>query len=283
MTSESNPPWAELFERNPDEAWQTFLADYHSLVMAVIRKIVHEHDDVMTLYADALERIKEDDCKKLTSYFSVQRSYEFETWIAVVVRNCCLDWLRKDGGRERLSECIKALPAMEQRMYRYIYQQGCSYDTTYELLKSRHDFLESFEEMCSRVDHVHQAVRKSGRWKIIENERRLHSPISLDSSDIDKQVYADLHDISQHDLSPEEKAIHSDSKHVLKEALDSLSAQQQLIIQLHFYRGLTLQEIARVLRMKNLWQVRRKLRKALKKLHHKLKEQGIGPTDLEIF
>ena len=81
--------------------------------------------------------------------------------------------------------------------------------------------------------------------------------------------------------NPEQKLITQNTEQILNEILNSLSAQQQLIIRLYYMKGLTLAETARVLKMKNLWQVQRKLKKALKYLRSKLKEKGIGPDDLD--
>ncbi|MHA2345039.1 MAG: sigma factor-like helix-turn-helix DNA-binding protein, partial [Candidatus Hodarchaeales archaeon] len=74
----------------------------------------------------------------------------------------------------------------------------------------------------------------------------------------------------------------SDTAKLLLEILHSLPDLEQLILQLHYYRNLTLEEITRLLKMKNIWRVHRKLTKALKMLSKKLKEKGFGPSDFDI-
>ena len=283
MKPVSGKTWIELYKRNPEDAWVTFLRDYHALLMAVIDKMTYDPDERMELYTYATEKLKQEHCKRLTGYFSKPRKYNFETWIAVVVRNCCLDWLRKEKGRQRLAKCIDSLTSIEQTIFRYIYWNGYSYETVYELIKSRHGFRQSFAEMRRLVDHIAETLQKSTGRRTVEGRNRSLIPLPLDSTEIDKIVYTNPHHTLQEDNSPEEQVIHNDSAQFLKQAIDSLPSEQKLIIQLYFYRGLTLQEITRILKQKNLWRVHRKLRKAIKALHKKLKAHGIGPSDLEIL
>ena len=272
MKSTSSKKWIDLYRQNPEHAWEIFLQLYNQLIMAVIRKLVQEHDDVMELYTHTVEKLREKDCKKLTSYFSKPRKYSFETWIAVVVRNCALDWFRKEEGRQRLLKCIKALPPLDQWIFRYICWQRHSYEVTYELLRTKHGFNLSFEEMCSHCDQINETLHQKTRYRIQEGWQAILAPFPLEAAEPSQQTLT----------SPEEELILKDSERMLKEALHTLSHEQQLIVQLHFYRGLTLEEIARILNMKNLWRVHRKLKKALKSLKKKLTENGIGPSDLEI-
>ncbi len=101
------------------------------------------------------------------------------------------------------------------------------------------------------------------------------APFSMDGPDnLDKP--------SSQDTSPEEYLINKNTSQMIEEVLHSLPTQKQLIIQLHLYRNLTLGEIARVLKMKNIWRVHRKLTKALKLLKKKFREKGITQSDLSI-
>jgi len=46
---------------------------------------------------------------------------------------------------------------------------------------------------------------------------------------------------------------------------------------------MSFENIAGILKMRNLWQVRRKLQKALKILGKELRKKGIGPDDLDLL
>ena len=121
MKLNSKKSWIDLYRKDSEQAWQFFTNHYNQLMMGVIHKLVNDSDEVMELYTYSVEKLREEDCAKLTKYFEKYRPYYFETWIAVVTRNCCLDWFLKEKGRKRLLKCIKALPELDQHIFRYIY------------------------------------------------------------------------------------------------------------------------------------------------------------------
>ena len=281
-----HPPketWLDFFTKDPDRAWDSFLERFNKLIMAVIRKLVSDHDETMEIYAHVLENLKKDNYKKLTSFFDQRRDYGFESWIAVVARNCCFDWFRREKGRRRLLKCIKALPSVDQWIFRYIYWQGLSRDVTHQLLTTKHIYKLSYEEMCAHLENINRILHQQTKWNIRHNWQDVLPPISVDSDEQGGEQVISHHDSEKATPSPEKQLIARDSAQKLQEILSTLPIQEQLIIQLRFYKDLTLEEIARVLKMKNLWQVRRKLQKALKSLQKKLRERGIGPSDIEIF
>ena len=281
-----HPPketWLDFFTKDPDHAWDSFLERFNKLIMAVIRKLVSDHDETMEIYAHVLENLKKDNYKKLTSYFDQHRDYSFESWIAVVVRNCCFDWFRREKGRRRLLKCIEALPSVDQWIFRYIYWQGLSRDVTHQLLTTKHDCKLSYKEMCAHLEHMNTILHQQTHWNIRHNWQAVLPPLSVDSDELAEEQIISHHAPEEVNSSQEKQLIERDSKQMLQEILRTLPVQEQLIIQLRFYKDLTLEEIARVLKMKNLWQVRRKLQKALKSLQKKLRERGISHSDLDIF
>jgi len=196
----------------------------------------------------------------------------------VVVRNCCMDWFRKEHGRKRVLKCIEELTLLDQQIFRLRYQQGYSRQESFELIKARHEPQISFEDFCNRIDQIEQTIHQKTRWKLSrELMRSLPSlPFNPESTVVSK---AD--DDIKADPSPEDLLIQSDDQKFLAEAFKVLSSEERLIIHLHFYRSLTLKEIARVLRMKNVWRVHRRLHKALKLLREEFKKKDIDLSDLE--
>ncbi len=121
MKTESKKSWMDLYLQNKDEGWKTFLEQHNRLIMTVINEHVQDHDEAMEIYTFLLDKLKVNNCKKLTSYYAKFLNYNFETWIAVVVRNCCIDWIRKEKGRKRLLKAIAEFPCVDQWIFRYIY------------------------------------------------------------------------------------------------------------------------------------------------------------------
>ncbi|HSR14564.1 MAG TPA: hypothetical protein VLL51_02350, partial [Gemmatimonadales bacterium] len=83
-----------------DVAWEHFVAVHTRLLLYVARSIVHDHDATMDAYAVLLERLREDDARRLRGFAAEGRG-KFTTWLVVVARRICVDWLRHRGGRPR--------------------------------------------------------------------------------------------------------------------------------------------------------------------------------------
>jgi len=280
MESNSNYPWHHLFDQDPENTWHNFINKYNDLVLVVISKMMHDHDEKMELYAYALEKLKENNFKKIKVYFEKTRPYEFNTWLVIIIKNCCSDWLRREKGRKRLLKCIKDLPALDQSIFRYLYWHKYSYDTSYELAKTNHGFGGTFGDFCIHIDQMTEILQNNSKWSLIET---FHFITSLPPTEnIENEAYQleATKNNPNHHSSQDEQIISSDRTEIIKKVLNQISTEQQLIIKLHFFRSLPLDQIARLLKMKNLWRVRRKLQNALKLIRKKLKEKGIELSDI---
>jgi RNA polymerase sigma factor (sigma-70 family) len=81
-----------------DRAWTEFLDSYSRLILYVARQVTYDHDIVMDRYAFVLERLREQDCRRLRSFAADGRG-KFTTWLTVVIRRLCLDHDRHKYGR----------------------------------------------------------------------------------------------------------------------------------------------------------------------------------------
>lgn len=89
----------EAAEGLPQErAWAEFLASYSRLILYVARHILRDHDQVMDRYAYVLERLREQNLRRLRTFAADGRG-KFTTWLTVVVRRLCLDHDRLQHGR----------------------------------------------------------------------------------------------------------------------------------------------------------------------------------------
>lgn len=81
-----------------DDVWAALVAKYSRLLMTVARDVAPEHDAAMDAYAFVLERLREDDCRRLRGFVADGRS-SFTTWLVVVTRRLCVDHYRRRYGR----------------------------------------------------------------------------------------------------------------------------------------------------------------------------------------
>jgi RNA polymerase sigma factor (sigma-70 family) len=81
-----------------DEAWARFARAYTPVLLRVSRSLGGDADAAMDRYAYALERLREDECRRLRAYVRPGAG-EFTLWLIVVVRRLCLDHYRERYGR----------------------------------------------------------------------------------------------------------------------------------------------------------------------------------------
>lgn len=83
-----------------DDAWAAFLHRFSPLLLHTARSVASEYDLAMDAYAHVLERLQANDGARLRQYAEDPRS-RFTTWLVVVARRSCVDFLRQRYGRTR--------------------------------------------------------------------------------------------------------------------------------------------------------------------------------------
>lgn len=103
--AEPHPPeLVHLFgardEATREAAWAEFAQAHTRLLLHVARSVGRDYDAAMDAYAFVLEKLREEDFRRLRCYAADGRS-KFTTWLVVVVRRLCLDHHRHRYGRLR--------------------------------------------------------------------------------------------------------------------------------------------------------------------------------------
>ena len=83
-----------------DAAWQAFVLRYSRLLLHTVHSHSRGYDDAMDRYTLVLERLRQDDCRRLRLYLADGRT-TFPTWLVVVTNRLCVDYARQLYGRER--------------------------------------------------------------------------------------------------------------------------------------------------------------------------------------
>jgi RNA polymerase sigma factor (sigma-70 family) len=105
--------------RHPDAAhrvaaWDELIARNTRLLLAVARSFGGGHDEAMDRYAYILEKLREQDFRRLRS-FEPDRGASFATWLTLASRRLCLDQLRTRYGRDRGTASEESLAARADR------------------------------------------------------------------------------------------------------------------------------------------------------------------------
>lgn len=81
-----------------ETAWEAFVTSYSRVILHAVRAVYREHDAVMDAYAFVLEKLREDDSRRLQT-FAGDGSGKFTTWLVVVARRLAHDFHRHRYGR----------------------------------------------------------------------------------------------------------------------------------------------------------------------------------------
>jgi RNA polymerase sigma factor (sigma-70 family) len=83
-----------------DDAWAAFLERHSRLLLHVARSFGGDHDAVMDRYSFIIERLREEDLRRLRSWAADRRS-KLTTWLVIVSQRLSLDQNRRRYGRPR--------------------------------------------------------------------------------------------------------------------------------------------------------------------------------------
>jgi RNA polymerase sigma factor (sigma-70 family) len=111
-TAGTPPPELSALLSAPDaasreRAWSAFIEKHSKLILHTVRAFARDYDGVMDCYAYVLERLRQDDFRRLRSYVADGRG-KLTTWLTVVVRRLTLDHHRERYGRIRGKTAIGA-------------------------------------------------------------------------------------------------------------------------------------------------------------------------------
>ena len=98
-----------------DEAWSRFVARFSPLLLHTARTVAREQDRTMDAYAHLLEQLREDDNRRLRQYLEGAGA-QFTTWLVVVARRLCVDFLRQRYGRAPTAPSKTADHATRRRL-----------------------------------------------------------------------------------------------------------------------------------------------------------------------
>lgn len=99
---------------NGDEAWARFLDAYSDLLLYAVRALAADQDGAMDRYAYVIEKIREQNCRRLRA-FEVGGRSKFSTWLVVVARRLCVDFHRERYGRDRTGDDDEARASRRTR------------------------------------------------------------------------------------------------------------------------------------------------------------------------
>lgn len=249
-------PWLDsLSDGDSEAAWNGFHGRYRRLILATIRRLVHDPDDLMDVYASVCAAFVADDCARLRRYSpGGSGASGAGTWVVAVVRNLTVDWLRKEHGRPRLT-VPSSLSPLQQAIYSAICIEGHSPTVAYELVKARRPDIGSFHEFLRVVRETH---RTAPCPQGVPLRRTAPEPVP----------------------SPADEAETSEAALRVRAELSTLPPDLRLAIELYVVEQLPAADVARLVGWPNAKAVYNRVTRALAQLRARLGQAGIGKGDL---
>jgi len=256
-------PWiAPLAAGQFEAAWDLCITRYRRLIFAAIRHYTTDPDDVMDVFARVCEALREKDFDRLRRYAAqADESRKFSTWLCAVVHNLTIDWIRQRDGRPRLSTIAEALPPVQRRIFELVFVEQRSHVEAYELLRSRDTPALTFRDFLRELSATYRVTGSSKRGRLVQELVATPPEPSPEPTDIDPAILVER-------------------RSVLAEAMQSLSNEDRLAVQLYVIDGVPADQVARSLGLQGAKAVYNRVYRALASLRNRLERSGIAAGDL---
>jgi RNA polymerase sigma factor (sigma-70 family) len=168
-----------------EEAWSRFVKRFSPLLLHTARAAAPEHDRAMDAYAYVLEELHREDGQRLRHYIEDPRA-QFTTWLVIVARRLCVDFLRQRYGRvQSAPDSAKANQAVRRRLVDLIAEEIGDINPIADPRLgpdeelARHELASILQSCLARLTPAHRlllAMRFENELPVREIARILHYP-----------------------------------------------------------------------------------------------------------
>ena len=253
----SDPELIAHFQRNPEEAYAELLKRFSPVIIRMIRRFMHDRDEVMEVYTSICERLRASDFKALRRF---RINKEITPWLSVVVANACRDRFRKNRSVSMPQSVIGRLDAREKIVFRYYYQDRLSQSEIRELLGGKHDLPSSSLDVAHALDRIESLLSVNKRWHLLNALAQNRPTMSID------ELATMGYEAASSDKPDDAAENEMDDVAKLNEALKQLDVQDRLMVLLRYEQGMKACEIAEALSLDNHKYVYTRLRTVVGRL-----------------
>lgn len=270
-------PWLEkLIQGETEAAWDLLIDRYHRLIAATVRHFVEGYDDVMDLFAYVCESLRANDLARLRKYAALPEGrVRFSTWLVAVVRNLVIDWFRQRNGRKRLSKLVLELPPAQREAFEKVYVDGLSPAEAYEVARTRSGGGGSFGEFLNELANAQRALesRRPGALLLELGGNRRHPRIEELKANREAETTAPAEALDQ-------RLLQDELLDRLGPALEALSAEDRVALQLYVVEGLPAEDVARLVGWESAKTVYNHVYRSLSAVRDHVMQAGLRDEDL---
>lgn len=223
-----------------EASWHAFIETYTRLIRSVIRRYVHDEDELRDVWTTVLHRL----------HTGLLEKYEgrsaLGTWLVFVARSCAIDHLRKQRGQRRLPPEVERLPERHRRVFESIFLKGRTLEDVKTTLRA--DGIlpedESLAEILTRIEaELGPAVLSRLDWDVFADS------IGAESGRLVRYLAHAAEEAAhkQRELNPERQYLHAEARRTLARVhreIERLPDLERRVMELKYGRGLTAPQVA---------------------------------------
>jgi DNA-directed RNA polymerase specialized sigma24 family protein len=234
-----------ILKSNPDQGWRAFIEAHTPTLLAFIERAgVRDRDEAMDLYVLVCQRLAENNYARLRRHNPAQGA--LAAWLAVVVRNTAVDWVRTRAGRRRLFASIKQLGERDQRVFELYYWDEQTPVAIAEALTMRQGAAVSVGDVLDALQRIDAALTPRHRRELLALAARTQPPSSITQED-----GQDL-EVASADPDPQDRLERGEAQAAFDTALRALPSEEAAIVRLRFIQGLSTRDVQRALHIPKL-------------------------------
>jgi DNA-directed RNA polymerase specialized sigma24 family protein len=236
----------ELLLHDADAGWRAFVDRYTPTLLALIERAgIRDYDEAMELYLRTCERLSADGYSRLRRHDPAKGP--LAAWLAVVVRNVTVDWVRSRAGRRRLFKAVDLLPARERQVFELYYWDDKTPSEICEILAMRESAIVTLSDVFAAMDAIDAVLSDRHRRDLLAMAVRSRTPLSLEG-ELESGAAEPADPSSSADASVRARELAAS----LNDALASLDPEEAAIARLKYVQGLSNRDIQAALHIERL-------------------------------
>ncbi len=239
-----------LTRENPEQAlaWRTFLKRYSKLILKIAWRYSYNYDEVMDKYLFICSKLKEDNYKKLKQFNIYDKKRpKLSTWLTIIIRHLCVDEIRKRTGRNRYPLAVMRLDDFHRKVFDLYYLKGHSISEIEEMGISKLSN-KKYSSVSQAVNFIHKSISS-------KTETKFKKSVEKSFVEFDEKYMTKFDNENEDFLKVFNEKI--------DRLIDDLPDTDGMIIKLKYWEGLSVTEIAKIVRCSR--------REVCNRLEHSLK------------
>ncbi|MEM8964590.1 MAG: sigma-70 family RNA polymerase sigma factor, partial [Acidobacteriota bacterium] len=221
----------DRFTHDAEGAWRLFLDRHASYVLGVLRGLGLDRDEAMDGFVYVCERLVADDYRRLRSIRFLGGEDDLRPWLRQVTRRAAVSWLWSRAGRRRFSRPIERFSTQDQEVFSLYFWHGLAAAEIHHTLATRHPRLRLLD-VLDALERVMDALGSKRIWRLVSQDGRR------------RRAEGEIEETPATRDDPERALLLKEATTRMRQALDTLSSRERLVVQLRYEDALGKAEIA---------------------------------------